>query len=115
MTQEEKLAEAKRLYQTANADQKYVLECLFPGLAESEDERIRKEIHIYLDWLDGRKDYAPKGIYSIKDMIAWLEKQDKKLEPDKVIEWLECDAFQSWGEPIDIRPIIRKFKKDFEL
>lgn len=42
---------------------------------ESEDERIRKAIHIYLDWLDGRKDYAPKGIYSIKDMVAWVEKQ----------------------------------------
>lgn len=42
---------------------------------ESEDERVRKAIHIYLDWLDGRKDYAPKGKYTIKDMIAWLEKQ----------------------------------------
>jgi len=44
--------------------------------AESEDERIRKAIHIYLDWLDGHKDYQPKGNYTIKDMIAWLEKQD---------------------------------------
>ena len=50
---------------------------MFPELKESEDERIRKAIHIYLDWLDGRKDYAPKSEYSIKDMIAWLEKQGK--------------------------------------
>ena len=50
----------------------------FPELKESEDERIKKAIHIYLDWLDGRKDYAPKGEYSIKDMIAWLEKQCKQ-------------------------------------
>lgn len=35
MTREEKLAEAKRLYQTANADQRYVLECLFPELKEN--------------------------------------------------------------------------------
>lgn len=44
-------------------------------LFKSEDERIRKAIHIYLDWLDGRKDYAPRGEYSIREMIDWLEKQ----------------------------------------
>ena len=55
---------------------------LFPELKESEDERIRKAIHIYLDWLDGRnKDYQPKGDYSIKDMIAWLEKQGMEINP----------------------------------
>ena len=57
---------------------------IFPELKESEDERIRKAIHIYLDWLDGRKDYAPKGEYSIRDMIAWLEKQGKQKTVDKV-------------------------------
>jgi hypothetical protein len=50
------------------------MECVFPELRESEDERIRKAISIYLDWLDGRKDCAPRGEYSIRDMIAWLEK-----------------------------------------
>ena len=56
-------------------------EIIFPELKESEDERIRKAIHIYLDWLDGRnKDYQPKGDYSIKDMIAWLEKQGEPME-----------------------------------
>lgn len=52
-----------------------IFEAIFPELKESEDEKIRKAIHIYLDWLDGRKDYAPKGKYTIKDMIAWIEKQ----------------------------------------
>lgn len=51
---------------------------IFSELAESEDERIRKAIHIFLDWLDGRKDYAPRGEYSIRDMIAWLERQGKQ-------------------------------------
>lgn len=32
MTEKEKFKEAKRLYQTANADQRYVLETLFPEL-----------------------------------------------------------------------------------
>lgn len=41
----------------------------------SEDEKIKKAILIYLDWLDGKKDYLPKGDYTIKDMILWLEKQ----------------------------------------
>ena len=41
----------------------------------SEDEKIKKAILIYLDWLDGKKDYLPKGDYTIKDMILWLERQ----------------------------------------
>ena len=54
------------------------IEYIFPELKESEDEKIRKAIHIYLDWLDGgNKNYHPKGEYSIRDMIAWLEKQGK--------------------------------------
>ena len=39
MTEKEKLEEAKRLYQTANTDQRYVPERLFPKLKESEDEK----------------------------------------------------------------------------
>lgn len=61
------------------------IENIFPELKEREDEKIKKAIHIYLDWLDGRKDYAPKGNYTIRDMIAWLEKQGEqptdKVEP----------------------------------
>ena len=56
----------------------HIAEVIFPELAESKDERIRKAIHIYLDWLDGRKDCQPKGDYTIKDMIAWLEKQGEQ-------------------------------------
>lgn len=54
------------------------LQGIFPELNKSEDERIRKAIHIYLDWLDGRKDYAPRGEYTIRDMIAWVEKQGEQ-------------------------------------
>lgn len=56
------------------------LENTFPELKESEDEKIRRAIHIYLDWLDGRKDYAPKGKYTIKDMISWLKKHGEPVE-----------------------------------
>lgn len=53
----------------------------FEKLAEGseEDEKIRKAIHIYLDWLDGRKDYAPRGEYIIRDMIAWLKSLKERL------------------------------------
>lgn len=64
MKQEKKLEEAKRLYKDANADQRYVLESLFPELAEIEDVRIKKEIIAYIK----------TGTYH-KDWIAWLEKQ----------------------------------------
>lgn len=59
----------------------------FPKLKESEDERIRRAIHIYLDWLDGRKDCQPKGDYTIRDMIAYLESR-KEQHP---AEWSEED------------------------
>jgi hypothetical protein len=59
-----------------------VINDIVPELKESEDENIRKAIHIYFDWLDGRKDYQPKGEYTIRDMIAWLEKQgEQKQDP----------------------------------
>lgn len=55
------------------------VEGFLPELKESDDEKIRKAIHIYLDWLDGRnKDYQPKGDYTIRDMIDWLVKQSEQ-------------------------------------
>lgn len=36
MTHEEKLEDAKRLYKSANDDQRYVLESLFPELRKRE-------------------------------------------------------------------------------
>ena len=72
MTYEEKLQEAKRLYKTANSNQRYVLESLFPELKESEDERIRKALikfHKSTIDVDGIKG---------EDIIAWLEKQGEQ-------------------------------------
>lgn len=51
------------------------IENIFPELAESEDERIRKElIAIYSV---GAKVNAKTGDISDKDIVAWLEKQKK--------------------------------------
>lgn len=85
----------KDLYPHTSDYVKEKLDDFFPELKESEDERIRKAIHIYLDWLDGHKDYQPKGNYTIKDMIAWLEKQGQTYTKRDVDDaWLKgmCDA-----------------------
>ena len=73
MTKEEKLEEAKRLYKTANADQEYVLESLFPELAVNEDEKIRQFlIHEVTETSDEIMSYRNMNK---KDVLAWLEKQ----------------------------------------
>lgn len=76
MTQEEKLEEAKRLYETANTDQKYVLERLFPELKESEDG-TRKEI---IKFVKSRL----AGFPECDKFIAWLKKQGEQNHDDKV-------------------------------
>lgn len=76
MTQKEKFKEAKRLYKTANAEQKYLLESLFPELFVSEDERIRSEIIRYINL---HKNDEKKS----DEWIAWIGKQgDNKSKQD---------------------------------
>lgn len=73
MDYKERLERAKELYPTANADQRYVLESLFPELAESEDERIRKEL---INWLQNTEGQVlPIDRYNAA--LAWLEKQSE--------------------------------------
>ena len=81
MSQEDKLKEAKRLYETANADQRYVLERLFPELKESEDEKIRKDLITFLDeiWHLGTNANIDKWDKSdCSNWLAWLEKQGEQ-------------------------------------
>lgn len=71
----ETLERAKTLYENANGMilKKWV-EQVFPELAESEDERMRKDCIKYLDW-----EYQHCSInedkMKIEKCIAWLEKQ----------------------------------------
>ena len=92
MTEKEKFEEAKRLYQTANADQRYVLETLFPELHESEDERIRKELIEYIKDQqssfisppDCRDKYEEEENNKYNSWIVWLEKQGEQKTADNV-------------------------------
>lgn len=82
MDYKKKYEEAERLYRTANADQRYVLESLFPKLRESEDERTRKELlELVKRWKEKAKGFCPEVPLWPTDeedcdrYIAWLEKQ----------------------------------------
>lgn len=88
---DEALEYARIYYDNGDKEMKTMMKTCFPELVESKDEKMRKAIYIYLDWLDGRKDCAPKGEFSIEDMIAWLKKQEEErlILKDK-IESLEA-------------------------
>jgi len=90
------LEEAKRLYKTANADQRYVLEKLFPELRETEDEKIRKNLINFLDavWHLGKNaNFDEHSKADCAEWISWLEKQEGCELIRK--EWLE-HIKQSW-------------------
>lgn len=95
MNYEERLEVAKKLYELSNAEQKTALECIFPELRESEDERIRKELIEYvkdqqssfISAPDCRDKYEEEENNKYKSWIAWLEKQGGQ----KSTEWDEYD------------------------
>ena len=61
------------------SDVKQTLEYLFPELAESDDEMIRKELIEYFEW-----NAQLLNNFDNKDVIAWLEKQGEQKSVDKV-------------------------------
>ena len=74
---EEALEKAKA-YHYHTHDVKEVLEIVFPEIAESKDERIRKWIIKYLQyWADNAFDKDESN--NCKNAIAWLEKQKPTL------------------------------------
>ena len=84
MDYKEKLRLAKDALESGSYDKK-TIEYIFPELAESEDERIRKVlIHIVKGACDkyGIK-YQGKEI-SEEKLLAWLEKQGEQKSADKV-------------------------------
>ena len=53
-------------------------EYIFPELAESEDERMLREIKRYIKEQGDKPTGLPNGTVAISDMIAWLEKQEEE-------------------------------------
>lgn len=83
MKLEKKLEEAKILYQTANADQRYILESLFPELKESEDEKVKRILHS----ISSKMSFHLRDIFTDEEFQcfdawsnAWLKKQGEQKE-----------------------------------
>lgn len=93
------LERANKLYEQGTITES--LGYVFPELKESEDERIRKAIIAYIS-------HDQHCGVSNADMIAWLEKQDNKLDADRVIGWLVANI-------CDFEYYVKLFKKDFKL
>lgn len=69
-----------------------ITEYIFPELAESEDERIRKALIRYFTLSDEHAYNEACGV-SYRDIVAWLERQEQKpadkVEPKfKVGDWI---------------------------
>lgn len=75
--------------QELSKEQKEKLKDIFPELAESEDERIRKELIEYIkdqqssfiSAPDCRDKYEEEENNKYNSWIAWLERQGEKIEP----------------------------------
>ena len=92
-------------------------EFIFPELKESEDERVQKAIYNALKYLETELSWDVVDEVDILDVYAWLEKQSKKLDADKVIEWLETktDDFIPLNGSTMPDSFVKQFKKDFDL
>lgn len=100
----EALERAKKLYGQGTITES--LGYVFPELAESEDERIRRGIVRNLEYLKSTSD----GFVAeeLQERIDWLEKQSKKLDAEKVIDWW----LDNYHPPIKL---VAQFKHDFDL
>lgn len=108
-TYEKKYKEAQgwieKIYPTLQHEQQMEAEAFFPELAESEDERIRKELIVWLKNSEGQT--LPIDRYNAA--LAWLEKQGEQKPADKVEpkfhegEWVTNGDY-TW-KIIDVEPL----------
>jgi len=86
---DEAIKKAETLYKASEpmSGCNVLLETLFPGLKESEDERIRKWlIYYFKEVCDNVSEKEKKGV------LAWLEKQcEKKHDTNCFLSWSEED------------------------
>lgn len=102
----EALDEAKAIHKAIKQDLKPVIEQIFPELAESEDERIRKAIICGMNALKKGNRIYFADIY-IDDILAWLEKQGEQKSANKVepkfnlYDWVVTDK----GDVVQIEAV----------
>ena len=81
MDYKDKLKLAKEALDSGSYD-KETIEYIFPELAESDDESIRKEIYNALRYLETELSWDALGRVDILDAYAWLEKQGQVKESE---------------------------------
>lgn len=90
MTREEAIKIIRDTYHTDTELE--ALKVLIPELAESEDERMLREIKRYIKEQGDKPTGLPNGTVPVSDMIAWLEKQSEKKPEVKHIGWVARDS-----------------------
>ena len=96
MTREEAIKEIKS-WDFLEGKEIEAIQTLVPELAESEDERIRKELIEFIQWSVDRR-FMREDFHQAKrpsEWIAWLEKQ-KEQKPTSISCGHENDA--EWGQ-----------------
>ena len=99
MTREEAIKEIKT-WDFLDNDEKEILKTLIPELAESEDEKIRKELIAFLkeNHETGRADET-WSLSGIERWIAWLEKQGEQKTFDYENATIQQKDFAPKPEP----------------
>ena len=105
---------AKGLHDAGNALTKKQMEIVFPELAESEDERIRKWLVDYFTRI-GEKNWIHRE-FTCKQIVAYLEKQKEQ----KPAEWILPEEFEeavykvaNFISPFDSQEELRKVSHRF--
>ena len=69
------LIKVKSMYHNVvNPVFKHIISGYVPEVVAVDDNKIKNEIMVYLDWLDGKKECAPLGEYSIQQMVKYIRK-----------------------------------------
>lgn len=92
-----------------NADKKELKKI---EVASKEGKDEREELILYLK---GIRFTTVEGAEQVRNWIAWLDRQSKKLDANKVIEWLNNQACLGWIEDVEVDKFVEKFKRDFGI
>lgn len=84
------LRRVRLLYKKTNEEMKALIEECVPEVLTVNKDEIKDEIMIYLDWLDGKRDCAPRGEYSIQQMVKYI-RNNLNVEKEQ--------------KPVDVKPI----------
>ena len=92
--------------------EKEALETLIPEFAESEDERMLREIKRYIKEQGDKPTGLPNGTAAVADMIAYLEKQQDSVSNNFDDVWNEEDCEEIIAEGQKLTPRFKELLKE---